>query len=150
MVPIVKKKEIETARVRTQGPLKETAKVGTLVHLKQTARERSKRTFREPVERWRIQKKWKDKQWKKKKKKKEKKKREVQKKQLEEKGERIVSFLAAKLKEEEKEKKGRKSEQRPRTTQVWGKSGSLLFSFCLWHKTGCVSLQQKDCRKGRR
>ena len=41
-VLVVKKKEIETARVRTQGPLKETAKVGTLVHLKQTARERSK------------------------------------------------------------------------------------------------------------
>ena len=50
---------------------------------------------------------------------------------MKEKGERIVSFLAAKLKEEEKEKKGRKSEQRPRTTQVWGKSGSLLFFLLL-------------------
>ena len=38
---VKKKKKRETERVRTQGPLKKTAKVGTLVHLKQTARERT-------------------------------------------------------------------------------------------------------------
>ena len=40
--------------------------------------------------------------------------------------ERIASFLAAKRKELEKEKKGRKSDKCPGTRQVWGKSGRLL------------------------
>ena len=35
------KKDRETARVRTHGPLMKTAKVGTLVPLKQTARVRT-------------------------------------------------------------------------------------------------------------
>ena len=38
---VKKKKKRETARVRTKGPLKKTAKVGTLALLKQTARERT-------------------------------------------------------------------------------------------------------------
>ena len=46
---VKKRKNIEPARVRTQGPLMETAKVGTLVHLKQTARGEDPRTFKEQV-----------------------------------------------------------------------------------------------------
>ena len=44
-------KKRATARVRTQGPLITTAKVGTLVPLKQNSQEKDLRTFREPVER---------------------------------------------------------------------------------------------------
>ena len=40
---------------------------------------------------------------------------------------RIASFLTAKRKEEEKEKKGRTSDKRARTRQVLGKSGRVLF-----------------------
>ena len=45
--------------------------------------------------------------------------------------ERIASFLTAKRKEEETEKKGRKSDKRPRTRQVLGRSGRLLFLLVL-------------------
>ena len=57
------KNKRETARVRTQEPLKKTAKVGTLA-----AREDPK-TFKDLVERWRVQEKQKEEKWKKKKKK---------------------------------------------------------------------------------
>ena len=64
--------------------------------------------------------------------------------------ERIASFLSAKLKEEVEGMKSRNSEKRSRTRQVLGKSGRLLLSFCLLHKTGFVSTLQQDCSKGRR
>ena len=53
----------------------------------------------------------------------------VQKKQLVEKGERkdCKLFFEVKLKKEEKEKNGRKSDKRSRTRQLLGKSGRLLF-----------------------
>ena len=133
------KKKRETARVRTQEPLMETAKMGTLAPLKQTARERNPRTFTEPVERWRIQKKRKEKTWKKKKKKK------IRRKKC------TSSILIAKRKEEEKEKKSRKSDKRTRTRKSWGSQEDRSFFWCLWRMVGFVTLlQPKDCRKGRR
>ena len=50
---VKKKKKRETARVRTQGPLMKTAKVVKPVHLKQRAKGKDPRTFKEPAERWR-------------------------------------------------------------------------------------------------
>ena len=53
-----------------------------MVLLKQTARERTQERFKEPVERWRVQKKRKEKTWKTKKKKDKKTKSETQKEEL--------------------------------------------------------------------
>ena len=67
--------------------------------------------------------------------------------------ERIAKLFAARVeKEGEKEKRAERVKDAPETRQVLGKSGRLLFSFCLWHRTGCVltQQQQKDCRRGRR
>ena len=68
---------------------------------------------------------------------------------LVEKGERkdCKFFFAARLKEEEdKEKKGRQSDNRP-----WASREDCYFSFCLWREVGCASTpQQKDCSKGQR
>ena len=61
-----------------------------------------------------------------KKKKDNKKKVKYRRKELLEKVQRIASFLTAKRKEEEKAKKGRKSDKRSRTRQVLEKSGRLL------------------------
>ena len=80
--PCVQKKR-ETTRVRTPGPLIETVKVGTLVLLKQTAREWTQEPSKSQWKRWRVQKKRKEK-----KKKKNKKNKKVQEKQFVEKGER--------------------------------------------------------------
>ena len=104
-----KKKNRETARVRTQGLMMETAKVGTSVPPEANSLEEDPRTFKEPVERWRVQRKRKEKKWKKKDKKK---KVKYRRSSLWNKAkERIASFLVANLKEGEKEKKGRKSEK---------------------------------------
>ena len=64
--------------------------------------------------------------------------------------ERIASFLAAKLKEGEKEKKGRTSEKRPRTKQVLAKSGRMLFFFSfllLAQNWLCVNAAAKGLEK---
>ena len=52
-----KKKKTETARVRTQESLVETAKVVNSVHPETHSQEEDPRTLKEPVERWRVQKK---------------------------------------------------------------------------------------------
>ena len=102
------------------------------------------RTFEAPVRRWRVQKERKQNKWKKKKKKKEKKKVKCRRSSWWKKCKgRIASFLAAKMKEEEK--KCRKRDTRIRTRQVLGMSGRLLFLLVL--------LEQhwpKSCRKGQR
>ena len=103
-----KKEKAETARVRNLGPSKKTAKVGTSVPLKQTARERTRKLFREPVEWWRVQKKAKGRDVEEKeKKKKVKYRRRVWWRKCKE---RIVSLSTAKMKEEKKEK-GRQKER---------------------------------------
>ena len=98
------------------GPLKETAKVSTcqggdLSTPKTKSQGEDPRTFKEPVERWRVQKKWKEKKWQRKKKKKDKEKKvKYRRNSLWEKA-KDRSFHTAKLEKEEKEKKGRKSKK---------------------------------------
>ena len=91
----------ETARVRSQGSLKETAQGGDLSALETNRQGEDPRTFKVPVERWRVQKKWKGK---KKKKDREKNVKYSGSSLWKKASERIASFLAAKWKEEEEEK----------------------------------------------
>ena len=59
-------------------------------------------------------------------------------------------FFTAERKDEEVEKKGRKSDRRRRARQALGKSGRWLFLLWWWGRIGFVSmLQQNDCRKRR-
>ena len=91
-----KEKNRETARVRSQGSLKETAQGGDLSALETNRQGEDPRTFKVPVERWRVQKKWKGK-----KKKDEKRKVKYRRRTLWKKAkERIASFLAAKWRKE--------------------------------------------------
>ena len=104
----------------------------TSVLLKQTARERTQERFKEPVERWRVQKKRKEKTWKTKKKDK-KTKSEAQKEELVEQTQRKDCKLSYCEEERRREgtKNGRNSDERPRTGHVLGKSGRLLFLLVL-------------------
>ena len=59
--------------------------------------------------------------------------------------------FTAKRKEEEKAKKGRKSDKRPKRDKSWGSLVDCALSWCFWNRIGLVSmLQHKDCRKGLR
>ena len=60
-----KEKKRETARVRTQGPCDENSQGGDLRRPETNSHGEDPRTFKEPVERWRVQKKRKEKKWKK-------------------------------------------------------------------------------------
>ena len=61
-----KKKKRETARVRTQGPFDENSQGGDLSTPKANSQGKDPRTFKEPVERWRVLRKRKEKKWRKK------------------------------------------------------------------------------------
>ena len=62
--------------------------------------------------------------------------------------ERIASFFLAKRKEEEEEKKGRKSDKQPRTRQVLGKFGRLLFLLVLLGQNWlCVNAAAEGLQK---
>ena len=80
--------------------------------LETNSQEKHPRTLKEPVERWPVQKKRKKKKWKCRRRSWWKKCKEG-----------IVSLLTARMKEETKEKEGRKRDRRPRARQVLGKSG---------------------------
>ena len=110
------------------------------------------RTFKEPVQRWRVQKKRKEQKWKKKKKKKDKRKKVKYRRSSwwKKAAGRIASFFVTKLKK--KKRKQRKAERVtnvPERDKSWASREDCYFSICLRHRTGCVStLHQKDCRKG--
>ena len=98
------------------------------------------RTFKVPVERWRVQKKWKEKRWKKKKKKNDKKQQVKYRSSLWKKvKERIARFLAAKRKEEEEEKKGRKSKNAPGQDKSWASREDCFFVMLVARNWLCVN-----------
>ena len=144
-----KEKKRDTARVRVPRIFEGNSQGGDLSAPETNSQREDPRTFKEPMERWRVQKKWKGK----KKKKDGKRKVKYRRSSLWKKAkERIASFLAAKWKEEEEEKKGRKSKNNtPKQDKSWASREDCYFSFCLWRETGCVSTpQQKHCSKGQR
>ena len=112
----------ETARVRTQGHLDKTAKAGDLRTLETNSQGRDPRTLKEPVERWRVQKK----KWKKKRKKKMKKVKHRRRSWWKKYCEKMASLFTAGRKEENKGKKDQMKNRRPRARQVLGKSGRWL------------------------
>ena len=62
--------------------------------------------------------------------------------------ERIKGFMEAKRKEEEVEKKGRKSNRRPRARQVLGRSGRWLFLLVLLGQNWlCVNAAAEGLQK---
>ena len=64
--------------------------------------------------------------------------------------ERIASFLAAKVKEEVKGKRGRMSEKTHQDKTSLGQVGKIvIFPHVCGAKLAVSTLQQKDCRKGR-
>ena len=93
---------------------------------------RDLRTFQEPVERWRVQKKSERKRSGRKREKETEEEGEAQKKKLVEKYKgKMVSLFMAGRKEEEKEKEGVKKNRSPRVRQVLRKSGRWLFLLLL-------------------
>ena len=147
-----KKKEKEKRNSQGKDPrtFDENSQGGDLRTPETNSQGEDPRTFKESVERWRVQKKRKEKQWKKKKKRKEKKKKAKYRRRAWWKkcNERVASFLTVKRKEEEKEKKGRKCDKSHRTRQVFGKSGRWLFLLLLLVQTWiCVNAAAEGLQK---
>ena len=94
-------------------------------------------TFKAPVERWRVLRKRKEKKWRKKK------KRWVEKDER-----KVCTFFAATLR---KRRRAERVKNVPGRDKSWASREDCYFSLCLWHRIGCVlTLQQNDCRRGRR
>ena len=95
--------------------LEENSQGGDLSTPKTNSQGEDPRTYKEPVERWRVEKKWKDKN-----------KKQEEKKHVKDRGrswwkkckERIASFFTAKRKEETEEHEGRKSDV-PERDKSW-------------------------------
>ena len=138
----------ETARRRTQGLLKKTARKGTLKPQIETAWVRTQELLKETatfqgrshqVERWRIQEKRKEEKWKKRKKrkKKEKEEGEVQKKEMVEEVQRAHhKFVYDKNEERQKEEGKQKTvKNAPKRRHALGKFGKWLFLFLIVGQT---------------
>ena len=100
----------------------------TSVPLKQTAR-KGPRTFCNPLERWRVQEKQKEEKWKKRKKKK------VKKTKVKYRVEKFVKkvprkYFMAERKEEDVDKKGRKSDSCPKANMPWESLEDGSFCYC--------------------
>ena len=122
---IGKKNKEETVRRRTQGPLKMTAREGTLEPQKETARVTTFEARSHPMERWRVQEKRKEGKWKKRKLFKKKKKKKVedrQRKWWKKCKEFIMSLSMMRMKKESK-----RSERRTKARQTLEKLGKWLF-----------------------
>ena len=118
--------------------MKENSQGGDLSTLEANSQRKHPRTFRDPVERWRVQEKQKKEKWKKRKQKKVKKQKvKYRRRSLWKKcKERIANFFMAARKEEEVERKGRKSDRCPKARHALGIFPPLLCSGRFTEKDG--------------
>ena len=135
---VKKGKKRETAKVRTQGLAEGNGQGGDLGTPKTNSQGEDPRTFKEPVERWRVQKKWKEKKWKKKKKE----KKEKVKSEEAVCGKRRKIGLQPFLRRSWKNKKKRRAER------VKNRHRKIVFPHAYGTVLAVSMLQQKDCSKG--